>query len=256
MNPRTPRTGLVLGFVILAAMGIAGCASDGPDAAAGDNPYAAAALSRTAPWALEAPSGQEPDSVVFDRLVSQYEPARFNHESHASMAKMDRGCDTCHHGAEGGPTPACGHCHTVPLDEGSQASLGLKGALHLQCLRCHRECGSRNDCTACHFKRGESAAAVGSGFGKKAEMLDRKVYETPREKGTQVVFNHGIHAEECGSCSACHRNEACSACHGRAATELPKRVRARGEDPHGRCFPCHGKDTDLEFDCSDCHEKK
>jgi hypothetical protein len=258
MNPQRNRWELATCFAIIVALAAAGCAPEGAGPAASRQVYEAAALSGTASWPpLPAPSGKEPKTVVFDRLANLFEPARFDHEAHAGMAKMGKGCAACHHGAEAGPTPACGRCHTVPLDGESQAQLGLKGAFHVQCLRCHRECGSRNDCTSCHFERGAAAAAQGSGFERKAEMLVKKVYETPREKGTSVVFNHKSHADECdGGCSACHKDEACAACHRPAGREPVVLPRVQGEDPHGSCFPCHGKDAELEFDCSDCHEKK
>ena len=80
----------------------------------------------------------------------------------------------------------------------------------------------------------------------------KKVYETPREGGDRVSFDHKNHAKECGPCSSCHKNESCAVCHAPAGARAQ---RPKAADHHAKCMDCHGKGKDLEFECKDCHAR-
>lgn len=112
-----------------------------------------------------------PATVMLDTLQDLYEPVEFDHEMH--MDGYD--CETCHHHTTGNGTThhVCGRCHanTFPSEEvgcikchGATAQSaekgapalyhidkpGLNGALHLQCVGCHRQEGGVIRCSGCH----------------------------------------------------------------------------------------------------------
>jgi hypothetical protein len=119
----------------------------------------------------EAPAG-----VTIDYLQELYEAVNFDHLLHTGMYQ----CDSCHHHTTGTGTRnesckkchaasgasdqvACSGCHdhnkTSPLaiseetKEGTGYHIdkpGLKGALHLQCLGCHRVDDGPTGCEECH----------------------------------------------------------------------------------------------------------
>lgn len=128
-----------------------------------------------------------PKKLVIKKLVNLYGPADFDHEMHVSAAdgckschhkpfgkpmacsecheeKMDRGdfdheahwefdsCDSCHQ-VKSTRELACSTCHKVPFDEKKLEVIGLKGALHGQCMDCHEKNGADNSCTACHARK-------------------------------------------------------------------------------------------------------
>jgi hypothetical protein len=117
-----------------------------------------------------------PETIVLDRLQELYEPVVFEHGMHAEM--LD--CSGCHHHLKGGTTNescmkchsseaqvrdvACSNCHsplsvtTVSREEERKNPAPLyhidiprlKGALHLQCVGCHRIDGGPTGCRECH----------------------------------------------------------------------------------------------------------
>lgn len=112
-----------------------------------------------------------PATVVLDTLQELYEPVEFDHEMH--MEGYD--CETCHHHTTGNGTehPVCGRCHANTLSSEEVGCIkchgatthsveediptiyhidkpGLKGALHLQCIGCHRQEGGTIGCRGCH----------------------------------------------------------------------------------------------------------
>ena len=116
-----------------------------------------------------------PQTVVLDSMKELYHEVIFNHEMHVERY----GCSTCHHHTTGdGPTnKACNRCHATSIANYkvscsdchlvtagvSAASLsiadntlyhidkpGLKGALHLQCLGCHKTESGPTGCQECH----------------------------------------------------------------------------------------------------------
>ncbi len=77
----------------------------------------------------------------------EVEPSAFVHEMHWEVED----CTGCHH------RPAtvdlrCINCHPVEPDPNRLAVIGLKGAYHGLCLRCHGEVGSAASCAVCHPK--------------------------------------------------------------------------------------------------------
>lgn len=121
--------------------------------------------------AATAPYDEAPDTLTLDRLQELYEPVEFDHAMH--MAGYD--CSLCHHHTtgDGCEHPVCSRCHasTGPADQvacsgchpdrstsrpASDTPLyhidkpDLLGALHLQCLSCHRADGGPTGCRECH----------------------------------------------------------------------------------------------------------
>lgn len=111
------------------------------------------------------------ESVTLDYLQELYEPVVFDHQVHADMFD----CGRCHHHTTGRPTeqeqclrchvnsgPApdvtCSGCHKVDKELAARQNSdiyhidkpSLLGALHLQCLGCHRTEGGPTGCTDCH----------------------------------------------------------------------------------------------------------
>jgi len=109
---------------------------------------AAAVVTVSSALALAA---EPPVKVEIKHLENLYEPCQFDHKLHTDVAPK---CETCHHkgGAESG-NAACSSCHKVPFDPEDLAVIGLKGALHQQCMGCHAKSGAKNDCVACHAKK-------------------------------------------------------------------------------------------------------
>jgi len=115
-----------------------------------------------------------PESVTIDYLQELYEPVEFNHLMHTDM--LD--CNACHHHTTGesaadesclrchaDPEPAddvsCSGCHEktqsgiMPTSDGINNVYhidkpGLKGALHLQCVGCHKSEDGPTECLDCH----------------------------------------------------------------------------------------------------------
>jgi len=117
-----------------------------------------------------------PVSVTIDSLQELYEPVIFDHQTHSDMYD----CSSCHHHTAGTGTQSktCRKCHGTSGAEGDVSCSGchkktlavhllakketqdtaiyhidipsLKGALHLQCLECHRSENGPTDCQECH----------------------------------------------------------------------------------------------------------
>jgi len=115
-----------------------------------------------------------PKSVTLDYLQELYKAVSFDHEIHSGMY----GCSSCHHHTAGTGTQneACKKCHllsrasadvscsgchhfkkpfALPTRDHTEDIYhidkpGLKGALHLQCLGCHRSDGGPTGCQECH----------------------------------------------------------------------------------------------------------
>jgi hypothetical protein len=244
---------LLLGLAALAA---AGCSPAGLSEAQSAKVYEAAAASRVLPGAPVAPpteGAKPPERMDLARLEGRWSAAPFGHAAHAHMARPGPAdCAICHHHQDvGAAVPACGRCHTAPLDEETAGRLGLKGAYHHQCLDCHRTLGeAAADCRRCHLPRNSPGAGAQPAIPRRA-VPSEKTYRTPHDGGTEVRFDHGNHADACeGGCAGCHGGERCAACHGAPASPPVKAA-----DPHAKCNACHGKDRDMEFECSDCHGK-
>ena len=136
--------------------------------------------------AVAAGAGAPPAKMVLDRMKNLYAGVQFQHTAHFEMGFA---CSDCHHVRFGTPLTcskchdhrmapdtfvhehhwesskceschqvssskelACSSCHKVPFDENNLQLLGLKGALHKQCMACHAENGAPNGCTDCHAR--------------------------------------------------------------------------------------------------------
>ncbi|MBB5347730.1 cytochrome c3 family protein [Desulfoprunum benzoelyticum] len=115
-----------------------------------------------------------PETVSLDVLQRLYEAVEFDHRLHADGFE----CASCHHHTTGGGTrqPVCVKCHADSPEAAEVAcsachsaegptfgrtgekqedryhidTPGLLGALHLQCLGCHRTEGAGVGCEDCH----------------------------------------------------------------------------------------------------------
>ena len=109
-----------------------------------------------------------PVSVTIDYLVKLYEAVSFDHQTHSEMYN----CSSCHHHTAGTGTQneTCKKCHAVSGASGDVSCSGchkektstldtsiyhidkhnLTGALHLQCVGCHRSENGPTGCQECH----------------------------------------------------------------------------------------------------------
>ena len=70
--------------------------------------------------------------MVMDEMEKVYDPVYFNHEIHAQMSAMSKGCVECHHFMPpSAGHPACKECH-LPESMHGKVEPGLKAAYHLQ----------------------------------------------------------------------------------------------------------------------------
>ncbi len=123
------------------------------------------------------PAGGGQKILVLGTLSRQYEPVRFNHSEHISMAggcadchhqhgtaRVDK-CTECHPGADmssfkKNADPAklkpCRDCHPASVLPGGRNPVELKSAYHQACLKCHKKdvgegLKTLKDCTVmCH----------------------------------------------------------------------------------------------------------
>lgn len=116
-----------------------------------------------------------PESVTIDYLGELYEAVTFGHQEHSEMfdcsachhhttgtGTQNETCKKCHSASEASENVSCSDCHkhqNTALTANSKAvdtSLyhidkpGLKGALHLQCVGCHRSESGPTGCQECH----------------------------------------------------------------------------------------------------------
>jgi hypothetical protein len=116
-----------------------------------------------------------PESVTIDYLGELYEAVTFGHQEHSEMfdcsachhhttgtGTQNETCKKCHSASEASDNVSCSDCHKhqkTALTANSSAidtSLyhidkpGLKGALHLQCVGCHRSESGPTGCQECH----------------------------------------------------------------------------------------------------------
>ena len=75
-------------------------------------------------------------------------PSAFIHEFHWQVEE----CTGCHHKKATGDL-RCISCHGAEPDSERLEVIGLKGAYHGLCLRCHGESGSDASCGLCHPDR-------------------------------------------------------------------------------------------------------
>jgi len=83
-----------------------------------------------------------------------YQPVRFMHMKHAEVVGD---CLACHHyrpaAEQASETTRCSACHQQAFDPVTPQRLGLKAALHQQCMDCHKSRAKGPlDCIDCHAK--------------------------------------------------------------------------------------------------------
>jgi hypothetical protein len=222
-----------------------------------------------------------PKIVVLDELSKLYKPVPFNHQDHAAMAMMWDGCKTCHHRDPVVNTsivipfhlvpnqvfssviPKCDSCHAASVTTEDIHMPSLKGALHRQCLNCHREWMHENACVVCHAPINpdsavlDAAPSVDDIIGRIHPPVDPPDVKTYRPRftpavGNNVIFRHGEHTKTFGlKCVSCHHHDDCSNCHDGAGTEKTQDVMKPGatwHDSHEPCVGCHAQDR-----CETCH---
>ncbi len=93
-----------------------------------------------------------PSTIKIDRIENLYKASNFDHKGHVEVSDS---CKTCHHTYKkgAGPVKPCFDCHKAEVDENNPEMIGYKGALHLQCMGCHKENGIDNSCVSCHEKK-------------------------------------------------------------------------------------------------------
>lgn len=189
-----------------------------------------------------------PDRVVLDILSNLYEPTIFNHKIHARMAAMGHGCLECHHYSPEGHYPACRTCHSTGISCENLKQVGLKGAYHRQCMRCHREWSGDENCEVCHARKGEKHEVTPKpGKSLRHYPLVKEpgvnVYHSSFLGGSTVTFDHHAHAHDMEiACRTCHHGPGCLPCHAQL-THMP------GPSPDAvGCLSCHVKTA-----CTTCH---
>lgn len=121
-------------------------------------PSGAGSGSDSSPGAAPRLTGKMPQTVLLGSIANLYEPVKFNHAGHVTMAS---GCGDCHHqhGTEqtlacrechtldpssfrktvaAGGFKACKDCHPASVRPGAPDRPGLKAAYHRACFKCHR----------------------------------------------------------------------------------------------------------------------
>ncbi len=132
-----------------------------------------------------AAEGKLPKIIVLGALSKIYEPIRFDHEKHLSLAD---GCAGCHHQHRAMQIKTCTECHRfnpatfkqnlmadrlLPCRDchqraenpGIQGTTSLRTAYHNACNKCHwGEVGNKNleGCTeVCHVPKGQGKKKTG-----------------------------------------------------------------------------------------------
>ena len=234
--------------------------------------------------ATSASAQRPPDVVMLDELASVYDPVPFDHKTHAAMAEMWQGCETCHHRTPVAETaaatqpggfvshartqanavniPACKECHQTDVVTADIRMPNLKGAYHRQCLNCHRDWTNENACSACHRERGNGMErkhppTVDDVVGRMHPPLPQPNEHLYRTRftpavGSNVLFRHKTHTARYGlKCANCHHRDTCSNCHDREAKTIAQKPLQPGrtwKDSHGPCVACHAQDR-----CRQCH---
>ena len=116
-----------------------------------------------------------PSPLTLDRLQKLYEPVSFDHQMHAESfgcnachhhttgdGSQDSSCMRCHADSAAAAEVSCSACHAQDLTAKAPATAdkgtisyhidkpSLLGALHLQCLGCHRAESGPTGCQDCH----------------------------------------------------------------------------------------------------------
>lgn len=192
-----------------------------------------------------------PKEIRMNDPGRHYGPVRFLHQQHAAMAEMGQGCSVCHHEAtEGEAMRVCGECHPESRERVELDRPDRLGAVHRQCLTCHRRWDPGGRCRSCH----EGADGSTPERREPVQKPRRLVYETGFTNGVLATFYHDDHAERFAlACVQCHADQACEDCHDRRRTakEADRMIKCTrmGTEAHATCSGCH----DVDQECASCH---
>jgi hypothetical protein len=197
-----------------------------------------------------------PEVVILDELEDLYVPVRFDHHTHAVMAGMSGGCDTCHHYTPPSmPHPACKECHPTEVAHEDLAQPGLKGAYHRRCLSCHSEWDRDTACGVCHEKRkggrldGTATSVCDHSHYRPVQLEELILFPTSFAPGDTVPFHHRNHSERYErDCTECHLEQSCTRCHVQDGGDLHPMGRPDEVNLHDTCFQCHD-----QRQCRGCH---
>lgn len=140
--------------------------------------FGALILSLSASYSLAASSQSIPDSITLNQNGKLYKPFSFDHAKHINMIKecsdchhhttgtlvLDQNCVRCHKNSSPTATVSCKGCHSAtPFSPEElaqkradklryhQDKIGLKGAMHQNCMGCHKKQGAGPvGCQDCH----------------------------------------------------------------------------------------------------------
>jgi len=193
-------------------------------------------------------ASEGPEWITMSEGTGHYGRVEFSHRVHAEMAEMGRGCSECHHEAtEGKAMRRCDECHSPVRARADLETPDLRGAIHRQCMDCHKRWNPDQKCTACH-----------------AEGPAAKDAQHAEVKGS-VVLNR-FHRDF--ACEKCHKEKrtagkleaACETCHDDLAKSFDHKLTgfALDEDhADATCTDCHGDKTfTADPTCTECHEDK
>lgn len=186
-----------------------------------------------------------PDVVTMSEGTGHYARVVFSHRIHAEMSDMGAGCGDCHHEAiEGQKLRKCDECHSPERARKELEAPDLRGAIHRQCVNCHKKWEPRTRCKSCHHEEPVGVRPVA------ATEHVRAIYRV----------HHGVKCAQCHAdrqpgekleraCTFCHDDLAESFDHRKVGLELDK------DHKDATCEDCHG---DLTFSgppvCADCHD--
>ncbi|MCX6154023.1 MAG: cytochrome c3 family protein [Candidatus Kapabacteria bacterium] len=214
-----------------------------------------------------APS-EGPEIVIIDELRERYSKVVFSHKQHAQMSAMSTGCGGCHHYNTTGPILNCKKCHEVARKRENISLPDLQGAIHRQCMNCHRQWSKTNSCeNSCHVPIDKDSEARTKDQIKRLEgkihpevpFPKRMIWTTNYEKGQIVTFYHDEHSGLFNiDCKTCHLEDNCVKCHNKTNTvakfeeneSIAVKHTKTHEDHHKPCGNCHKDDK-----CSKCHSK-
>ncbi len=116
-----------------------------------------------------------PESVTIDYLQELYTEVNFDHQMHSDMyscsachhhttgtSAQNKNCKKCHTSPAAPEDVSCSGCHKAAPDSAAVRKdtpdgtiyhidkPGLKGALHQQCVGCHRSEDGPTGCMECH----------------------------------------------------------------------------------------------------------
>lgn len=213
-------------------------------------------------------AGDAPAVITIRTLEKDYFPVVFSHKMHAQMSQMSGGCAGCHHYNTAVPIRKCKNCHESNRKRDDISKPDLKGALHRQCLECHREWSHSTNCKSCHAQKSDYAGKKNKNILPVLSAKDHPVvpeptkivYKTTYDKGKLVTFFHDDHTNKFKlNCTSCHQQENCNRCHDQKKGPLVKQI-LPGEimqvykpknEQHKPCFNCHKADA-----CINCHLDK